>query len=275
MKEENYFEEILNILLGTLNVEGGEETSDFNIMYVENTEFYNANNLIFDDQVKGVLTLSNSVQSSILSEANNRVDYFNLRVLVPLKHEKTVYFRNKLMAMLQTLANQIEAVGNYDAYLNNFQVISDSKYPQVLNGYEYEDITITFQVILNEHFVFINSNDQKLVIDDNQLTCVISVTLTSQKMLQPNVFINNNGIARNQYQGLQYALTVNLILNKDDKKHLSLLSDYTLLSTHSVKYSILDKLQFNRTCIVSQYLLNVISGDTVKLQLVFAEAEAE
>ena len=47
MNEENYFEEILNILLGTLNVEGGEETSDFNIMYVENTEFYNANNLIF------------------------------------------------------------------------------------------------------------------------------------------------------------------------------------------------------------------------------------
>lgn len=275
MNEENYFEEILNILLGTLNVEGGEETSDFNIMYVENTEFYNANNLIFDDQVKGVLTLSNSVQSSILSEANNRIDYFNLRVLVPLKHEKTVYFRNKLMAMLQTLANQIESVGNYDAYLNNFQVISDSKYPQVLNGYEYEDITITFQVILNEHFVFINSNDQKLVIDDNQLTCVISVTLTSQKMLQPNVFISNNGIARNQYQGLQYALTVNLILNKDDEKHLSLLSDYTLLSTHSVKYSILDKLQFNRTCIVSQYLLNVISGDTVKLQLVFVEAETE
>lgn len=275
MNEENYFEEILNILLSTLNVEGGEETSDFNIMYVENTEFYNANNLIFDDQVKGVLMLSNSVQSSILSDANNRVDYFNLRVLVPLKHEKTVYFRNKLMAMLQTLANQIESVGNYDAYLNNFQVISDSKYPQVLNGYEYEDITITFQVILNEHFVFINSNDQKLVIDDNQLTCVISVTLTSQKMLQPNVFISNNGIARNQYQGLQYVLTVNLILNKDDEKHLSLLSDYTLLSTHSVKYSILDKLQFNRTCIVSQYLLNVISGDTVKLQLVFAEAEAE
>lgn len=275
MNEENYFEEILNILLSTLNVEGGEETSDFNIMYVENTEFYNANNLIFDDQVKGVLTLSNSVQSSILSEANNRIDYFNLRVLVPLKHEKTVYFRNKLMAMLQTLANQIESVGNYDAYLNNFQVISDSKYPQVLNGYEYEDITITFQVILNEHFVFINSNDQKLVIDDKQLTCVISVTLTSQKMLQPNVFISNNGIARNQYQGLQYALTVNLILNKDDEKHLSLLSDYTLLSTHNVKYSILDKLQFNRTCIISQYLLNVISGDTVKLQLVFAEAEAE
>ena len=275
MNEENYFEEILNILLSTLNVEGGEETSDFNIMYVENTEFYNANNLIFDDQVKGVLTLSNSVQSSILSEANNRIDYFNLRVLVPLKHEKTVYFRNKLMAMLQTLANQIESVGNYDAYLNNFQVISDSKYPQVLNGYEYEDITITFQVILNEHFVFINSNDQKLVIDDKQLTCVISVTLTSQKMLQPNVFISNNGIARNQYQGLQYVLTVNLILNKDDEKHLSLLSDYTLLSTHNVKYSILDKLQFNRTCIISQYLLNVISGDTVKLQLVFAEAEAE
>ena len=275
MNEENYFEEILNILISTLNVEGGEETADFNIMYVENTEFYNANNLIFDDQVKGVLTLSNSVQSSILSDANNRVDYFNLRVLVPLKHEKTVYFRNKLMAMLQTLANQIESVGNYDAYLNNFQVISDSKYPQVLNGYEYEDITITFQVILNEHFVFINSNDQKLVIDDNQLTCVISVTLTSQKMLQPNVFISNNGVARNQYQGLQYALTVNLILNKDDEKHLSLLSDYTLLSTHNVKYSILDKLQFKRTCIVSQYLLNVISGDTVKLQLVFAEAEAE
>ena len=273
MIEENYFEEILNLILGVLNEEAGEETSDFNIMYVENTEFYNANNLIFDDQVKGVLTLSNSVQSSILSDANNRVDYFNLRVLVPLKHEKTVYFRNKLMAMLQTLANQIGNIGNYDAYLNNFQVISDSKYPQVLNGYEYEDITITFQVILNEHFVFINSNDQKLIIDDDQLTCVISVTLTSQKMLQPNVFINNNGIARNQYQGLQYALTVNLILNKDDEKHLSLLSDYTLLSTHNVEYSILNKLQFNRTCIVSQYLLNVISGDTVKLQLVFVEAE--
>ncbi len=275
MNEENYFEEILNLILGVLNEENGNETSDFNIMYVNNTEYYNPNNLFFDEQVKGVLTLSNSVQSSILSDSTNRTDYFNLRVLVPLKHDKTVYFRNKLMAMLQTLANQIESVGNYDAYLNNFQVISDSKYPQVLNGYEYEDITITFQVILNEHFVFINSNDQKLVIDDKQLTCVISVTLTSQKMLQPNVFISNNGIARNQYQGLQYVLTVNLILNKDDEKHLSLLSDYTLLSTHSVKYSILDKLQFNRTCIVSQYLLNVISGDTVKLQLVFAEAEAE
>lgn len=275
MNEENYFEEILNILLSTLNVEGGEETADFNIMYVNNTEYYNASNLIFNEQVKGVLTLSNSVQSSIISDSTNRTDYFNLRVLVPLKHDKTVYFRNKLMSLLPSLANQIVNIYNYDIYLSNFQVVNDSKYPQSLNGYEYEDITISFQAILNEHFVFINSNDQKLVIDDNQLTCVISVTLTSQKMLQPNVSISNNGIARNQYQGLQYALTVNLILNKDDEKHLSLLSDYTLLSTHNVKYSILDKLQFNRTCIVSQYLLNVISGDTVKLQLVFAEAEAE
>lgn len=271
MTEENYFEEILNLILGILNEEDGKETSDFNIMYVNNTEYYNANNLVFKEQVKGVLSLSNSVQSSILSDSTNRTDYFNLRVLLPLKHDKTVYFRNKLMSLLSSLANQIVNVYNYDIYLSNFQIINDSKYPQVLNGYEYEDITISFQVILNEHFVFINSNDQKLVIDDVQLSCIISVSLTSQKMLQSTVFPINDGIAGNQYQGMQYVLTVNLILNKDDKKHLELLSDYKLSSQHNVKYTILDSLQFDRECIVSQYILSVISGDTVKLQLAFVE----
>ena len=271
MTEENYFEEILNLILSILNEENGKETADFNIMYVNNTEYYNASNLIFNEQVKGVLTLSNSVQSSIISDSTNRTDYFNLRVLVPLKHDKTVYFRNKLMSLLPSLANQIVNIYNYDIYLSNFQVVNDSKYPQSLNGYEYEDITISFQAILNEHFVFINSNDQKLIIDNNQVSCIISVSLTSQKMLQANVFTLDNGIAKNQYQGLQYALGVNLILNKDDPTHLNLLSDYKLLTEHQVKYSILDSLQFNRTCIVSQYVLSAISGDTVKLQLTFTE----
>lgn len=244
----------------------------FNIEFLNNTEFYNKDNLAYDNQIKGVSRLV-STNTNPLSDAGatNRIDIMQVEVLIPLDSQGA-YRRNVFLNGASSLNNVLinsdtsEAFENTEVLITNIQLLADEKLDGHINGVEYERILIQMQCIVTVDFVY--SNKGILTIDNVVIDCKAEVILGVQKML--NGKVNSDGFQVGQNNGIQYSLNVILTYNANNTMHKSLLADWTLGTNRWVSYK-LGNLNFNRHCQITSYTMNAVTGDTVKLSLTFQE----
>lgn len=251
------YEEITNQVEDLLNA----EKELFEVKYLNNTEQYNADNLVFDDKFKGV---SNVLSSSVnIEDSESKTITMQFSLLIPIGNDNYTYGVNTISKVIDLLTNTSFELSEI-VRTTNVQIITDRKHPTLINGVEYHEITFTFESLIFPNWYW--SNESKLTIDNERVDSIINVSLNSQKQTDGKVY--QDGIVKPQNQGVQIALTVQLIYNKNSEIHRKLLADYKQQNTYSVNY-IADALTFNETCQLTSYTLNAITGDTMKLQLTF------
>ncbi|MBO5711535.1 MAG: hypothetical protein J6R47_01735 [Acholeplasmatales bacterium] len=248
-----------------LNQEKGEL---FNIKYLDNTAHYDLNNLISEEQLHGVLNLVSSTTSTLSDTGQeNKVDIMQLEIFIPLNQEAT-YHSNVLLNGLRQLSNTFHTIDDeIDVQINDVQIIQDAKYNGFINGNEYEHIIVQFTSLVTVDFLY--SNNGVLKIDDEVVDCKSEVVLGVNAILDGKM--TADGIQRGQSNGIQYGLTVILTYNKNNSAHRKMLRNWMLKDKFNISYT-LDVLEFNRVCQMTNYTMNAITGDTVKLTLVFQEA---
>lgn len=240
----------------------------FNLQYINNTSNYDIENLTSDSQIKGVVSLISSTSNTLSDTGQeNKLDVLNLELLIPLDSNST-YHRNLLLNGLTKFNNEyFEAIdGDADIQINNVQIIQDSKYDGFINGTEYEHIIVQFTSLVTVDFLY--SNNAVFTIDGEEVDCKAEVILSANKILEGKM--TADGIQRGQSNGIQYAFTVVLTYNKNNNAHRKMLRNWQLKDTFRVGYT-LDVLQFERDCQLTSYTMNAITGDTIKLSLVFQE----
>ena len=269
-----FYKKITQILTDEyLNTEPNQGT--YNIEYLNNTDAYNPNNLIYDEECHGVTRLVSTNVNPLSDSGNqNRNDVMQLEVLIPLGHEKTTFYQNKLISALNSFSSkQIIYDEQTDVLITDVQIMQDTKLPGHLNGVEYEQIIIQFSLVVTVDFVY--SNEGILKIDGEVVDCKASVTLQVNKMLNGEVYDQTtDNIQRSRTTGLQYSFDTTLTYNKNNTAHSKLLANWLLQGTFQLSYT-LDTLNLERTCQITSYTLNAITGDTIKLRIVFQEAEAD
>ena len=245
-----------------------EEVGDlFNIKFLDNTAKYDLENLVVDDQVCGVLNLVSSTVSNLSDTGQeNKVDVLQLNLFLPLDEEAN-YKRNVAFnSLIRKFSNTYYQIDEVDVQVSDVQVIQDVKYNGHINGKEYEHIVLQFNALITVDFLY--SNSGILTIDGDVVDCKAEVVLTSNAILDGKM--TYDGIQRGQSNGIQYGLSVVLTYNKNNAAHRKMIKNWMLKNTFDVYYE-LDELVFNRTCQMTNYTVNAITGDTVKLSFTFQE----
>lgn len=262
-----FYDELTQLLEDVIN----NGIPDFAIKYVDNGVTYDEKNLISKNQVMGVVNLISSQVNSIKTndEQRSRTDIYTVKFLVPLNsdtHQMPGYYESKIQDFIYNFNNQELIVDSCNIFISNCQITSMFKTDVPINGNDYENVTLQFQAIVSD--IFIYGNSRILKIDDVDVDCVIACVFGVRK--QYNSIVNSNGIVQNQNCGLVYSLTTDFIFNKNNTAHSQVLQDWMLTTTHKVTYKIAS-LNFERTCDISELTTNDITGDTIKIRVVFVE----
>lgn len=266
----SFYNKITELINSSLN----DDNQKFNVSFLDNTEAYNEDNLIYDEMVQGVTRLTSTSLNPLGDVGSeNRVDVMQLEMLIPLGQEDTTYFRNKI---INTMSNKINSTmhqfDNIEVLITDVQCIQDSKLNGHINGVEYEDIVFQFTLIVSVDFLY--SNEGILKVDNEVIDCKASVILSAEKMATGDIYNNSDYIQRGRFNGLRYSFEVNLTYNKNNKRHSALLANWMCKGNFNIYYK-LDTLELNRTCQMISYTCQAITGDTVKLRIIFQEAEAD
>lgn len=247
----------------------------FSVKYLENNEAYNYANLVKDDMCVGVVRLvSSNINNLSDIGAENRIDILQVEFLIPLKHPDTSYFVNRIFNNLDKFNNHMEKMESSDVFTTNVQLIQDRMLDEHFNGELYE--SIIYQMQLNISVDFLYSNEGILTINGDVVDCKASITLNSAKIAEGNIYqaSYNQGVQQPRFNGLQYSFDCTLTYNKNSNIHKTLLKHWMCGGTWDIGYT-LDELNFTRTCQMTIYTLNAITGDTIKLRVVFTEAGAD
>lgn len=250
----------------------------FQLDYVINLEEFNLKNLVYDDQVHGVMNLvsrtpntiqliDNSLENGITA---NGTEIYQIQLFAPLKFEKELEMQAQINNFITIWNNQAIELEDTTFFTSNTSIVSWAKYPTSINGDDYQLIIIQFNAITYTNFLFGNSRELK--INDVGLDCVVDVNFATQKMFNSLVF--QDGIAKNQDNGLQWSLIVDVIYNKESQIHQSLIADWELSKSYSINYKI-GALTFNKdNAKLQSYLIQDITGDVIKLRFTFVEGGA-
>ena len=239
------YEKLTELIASTLN--DGKEL--FELKFVKNKEDFNEENLIYDRFVHGVVNLMSRTPNTIQMTDNsangitaNGTEVYQIQLLAPLTFDDEIKMESQINNFLTIFNNQTIEIEDTTFFTTQTSVINWSKYPSLINGEEYQLIIIQFTAITFTNFLF--GNERSLKINDIDLDCVVDVSLSSQKMFNTMVK-NGDKIAKNQDNGTQWNLIIDLIYNKNSDIHKTLIADWQLTGTYTLNYSI-GNLQFSR-----------------------------
>lgn len=267
------YDKLTELIENTLN---GEEKALFELKFVANYENFNPDNLVYDEQVHGVVTLLSRTPNTIQMVDNtsesgitaNGTEVYQIQLFAPVEFNNDIEMSSQIDNFLKIWNNQTIDLEDTTFFTTQTSIVSWSKYPTHLNGYDYQLVVIQFTAITFTNFLF--GNDRIIKINDIDLDCVVDVSLSSQKMFNTLVK-NGEKIAKNQDNGTQWNLIIDLIYNKNSDIHKTLIADWQLLGTYNLKYSIGDLSFIRSNCKMQSYILQDITGDVIKLRLTFAE----
>ncbi len=262
------YNKLTELIEDTLN----NDNNLFDIKFLNNNEAFNPNNLIYDDMIHGVVNLVSTTPNTIqlqqgTSTTNNRTDVYNINIIIPLNLQDLVLAENLIDNFLNNFNNQTIELEDTTFFTTGTSIVTWSKLSNPIDGVYYELITIQFSAVIYENFLF--GNERSLTINNEILDCVVDVTLQSHKQFNGLVF--KDGIFKNQNNGLQYALIVDFIYNKNSSLHKKIIADWQLNSSYSITYKI-GGLNFSRTCVIGEFTLVDITGDVVKIRISFVES---
>lgn len=257
-------EAIVNIVNACLNAE--EEI--FNVAFINNKEQFNKDNLIYKEQVQGVLQLKTTSLST--SNDGTEIKELSITLMIPL-NAKNNYFNNCVNTLIKNVNNQqFDISDTVGITFQNMQVVDANKLAKPINGVEYEIVIVTGTIITSK--CYLQATTQYVLIDDVKLDGAITINYTTLKTTDPDVFGLKDPIQRNTVNGIQIAIEIDMQFYKSDSLHRQLLYEAEDKKEYQITYF---NGFFTKTypMILLQASVTGIVGDSVKGKLSFVIGE--
>lgn len=257
-------EAIVNIVNAYLNAE--EEI--FNVAFINNKEQFNKDNLIYKEQVQGVLQLKTTSLST--SNDGTEIKELSITLMIPL-NAKNNYFNNCVNTLIKNVNNQqFDISDTVGITFQNMQVVDANKLAKPINGVEYEIVIVTGTIITSKYYL--QATTQYVLIDDVKLDGAITINYTTLKTTDPDVFGLKDPIQRNTVNGIQIAIEIDMQFYKSDSLHRQLLYEAEDKKEYQITYF---NGFFTKTypMILLQASVTGIVGDSVKGKLSFVIGE--
>ena len=240
----------------------------FTIVFKNNKEQFNKENLTFKDTVQGVL----QIKAVSLSASNDGTELkdFSISMLVPLNENNDIY-NEAINTLVKNVNNQQFEVGDsINVTFIDMQIIDANKLAKPLNGVEYELIIVNGKAVTSKQYL--QATEQFVNIDGTKLEGVINVSYTSLKTCDSKVLGLSSLIQKNEINGIQIAIDIDLQIYKDDVLHYKLLQEAESKKVYSLEYynGLFSK---NYNMMLLQATITGITGDTVKGRLSFVVGE--
>lgn len=236
----------------------------FTIAFKNNKEKFNKENLTFKDTVQGVL----QIKAVSLSASNDGTELkdFSISMLVPLNDNNDKY-NEAINTLIKNVNNQQFEVGDsINVTFIDMQIIDANKLAKPLNGVEYELVIVNGRAITSKQYL--QATDQYINIDNNKLEGVINISYTSLKTSDSKVYGLDSLIQKNEINGIQIAIDIDLQIYKNDELHRKLLQEAESKKIYTVEYfNGLFSKSYNMMLL--QATITGITGDTVKGRLSF------
>lgn len=242
----------------------------FNIAFKNNREQFNKENLVFNQQVQGVLQL----KATSLSANNDGTELkeMSINIMVPLDSRNAFYNEciNKLIKNVNNQQFNIDS--SIGLTFKNMQIVDANKLAKPINGVEYELIIVTASIVTSKYYL--QATEQYILVDGVKLDGVISINYTCLKTTDPDVFGLKNPIQRNTVNGVQIAIEIDLQFYKEDSLHRKLLQEAEDKTEYLITYH---NGLFTKDKEYSMILLEChvtgITGDSVKGKISFVIGE--
>ena len=258
----------VNLIMSVINAFLNVDEEAFNIMYKSNNEVFNKENLIFTNQVQGVL----QIKALSLSTVNDGTESkeFTISIMVPLNEENKKY-NDCISTLIKNINNQQFSVNDsVSLTFKNVSMLDANRLSKPINGVEYELIIVNGSVITSKQFL--QATEEYLIIDGAKLGGVIDIVYTCLKTTDPDVFGLKSPIQKNTVNGVQIAIEVDLQIYKEDELHKKILVEAEEKHEYSIKYynGLFEK-EYNM--ILLQATITGITGDSVKGKFSFVIGE--
>lgn len=240
----------------------------FNIVFKNNNEKFNKENLVFKEYVQGVLQIK-----AVSLSANNdgtEVKDFSINIMVPLDENNNKY-NDAINTLIKNVNNQqFEVDSTANVNFMDMQIVDANKLPKPINGVEYELIIVSGRAITSRQYL--QATEQYINIDNTKLNGVIDINYTSLKTTDPDVFGLKSPIQKNTINGIQIAIDVDLQIYKNDDLHLKLYEEAEEKKEYQIEFF---NGLFSKTyvMILLQATIVGITGDSVKGRLSFVIGE--
>ena len=222
----------VNLIMSVINAFLNVDEEAFNIMYKSNNEVFNKENLIFTNQVQGVL----QIKALSLSTVNDGTESkeFTISIMVPLNDENKKY-NDCISTLIKNINNQQFSVNDsVSLTFKNVSMLDANRLSKPINGVEYELIIVNGSVITSKQFL--QATEEYLIIDGAKLGGVIDIVYTCLKTTDPDVFGLKSPIQKNTVNGVQIAIEVDLQIYKEDELHKKILVEAEEKHEYSIKY---------------------------------------
>ncbi len=236
----------------------------FTIAFKNNKEQFNKENLTFKDTVQGVL----QIKAVSLSASNDGTELkdFSISMLVPLNDNNDKY-NEAINTLIKNVNNQQFEVGDsINVTFIDMQIIDANKLAKPLNGVEYELVIVNGRAVTSKQYL--QAIDQYINIDNTKLEGAINISYTSLKTSDSKVYGLDSLIQKNEINGIQIAIDIDLQIYKNDELHRKLLQEAESKKIYTVEYfNGLFSKSYNMMLL--QATITGITGDTVKGRLSF------
>lgn len=240
----------------------------FTIAFKNNKEQFKKENLTFKDTVQGVL----QIKAVSLSSSNDGTELkdFSISMLVPLDGNNDKY-NEAINTLIKNVNNQQFEVGDsINVTFIDMQIIDANKLAKPLNGVEYELIIVNGKAVTSKQYL--QATEQFITIDGTKLEGVINISYTSLKTCDSKVLGLSSLIQKNEINGIQIAIDIDLQIYKNDELHLKILQEAESKKVYTLEYyNGLFSKKYNMMLL--QATITGITGDTVKGRLSFVVGE--
>lgn len=236
----------------------------FNIAFKNNNEAFNKENLVFNEQVQGVLQLKTISLSNVNDGAENKEFLINL--MLPLDENNKKY-NDAVVKLIKNINNQqFDIADSISLNFKNVQMVDANKLSKPINGAEYELIIVSGTVHTTRQYL--QATEQYIMVNGVKLGGVINISYTCLKTTDSDIYAFSSLIQKNSVNGIQIAIDVDLQVYKDDAVHMDLFRDAELRKDYKITYyNGLFRKEYNM--ILLQALLTGITGDSVKGKVSF------
>lgn len=251
-------------IVAIINAYINAEESLFNIVYKNNKEKFNKDNLVFKDLVQGVLQLK-----SVSLSANNdgtELKEISINVMIPLNKDNKKY-NDAITTLIKNVNNQqFEVDDSITITLMDMQIMDANKLSKPINGIEYELVIISGRAVTSKQYI--QAVDQYLKIDDKELAGTFNISYTCLKSSDGYVLGLSSPIQKNATNGVQVGIEVDLQFYKNDPLHMELLVNAEKEKVYTVEFF---NGLFTKTysMMLLQAVITGIKGDSIKGKISF------